>query len=299
MTSSETAQRIGRVGAWVGALGWTPAAPARAAVAEVEKLGYRALWFSEAPTGKEALSHAGLLLAAGDRITVATGIANIWARDATAMNAAANVLAEAYPERFVLGMGISHAAQVDLRGHEYRRPVTTMRAYLDAMDAAPYEGPRPTRPAPRILAALRPRMLELAAERAAGAHSFLSPPEHTAIARGILGDQSILAPQQAVLLNTDPTVARRLARGYLRFYLALSNYVEHLRTLGFTDEDFGDGGSDRLVDTLVAWGDIDAIRARVAAHFDAGADHVAIQPIAEGRVVDLGQLTELAPALLT
>src|SRR5256885_4279887 len=170
-----------------------------------------------------------------------------------------------------------------------------MRAYLDAMDAALYEGPGPTRPAPRILAALRPRMLELAAERAAGAHSFLSPPEHTARAREILGDQPILAPQQAVLLNTDPTVARRLARGFLHFYLALPNYVNHLTTLGFTDEDLADDGSDRLVDTLVAWGDVDAIRARVVAHFDAGADHVAIQPIAEGRVVDLRQLIELAP----
>ena len=301
MTTTDTArrlgERIGRVGAWLGALGWAPAAAARDAAATIDRLGYGALWISEGSTGKEAFTNAALLLGATGRIIVATGVANVWARDPVAMNAAANALAEAFPDRFVLGMGISHAAQVDDRGHRYGRPLAAMRDYLSALDAARYEGPRPARAVPRVLGALRRRMLQLARDRTAGAHCYLATPEHTALAREVLGAGPILAPQQAVLLSTDATAARALGRRHLSFYLALPNYVNHLKELGYGDRDVSGGGSDRLVDALVAWGDVDAVRERVAAHLAAGADHVAVQPIGAGRVLGLEQLAELAPAL--
>ncbi|MCP2353559.1 putative F420-dependent oxidoreductase [Nonomuraea thailandensis] len=298
MTGRATAQLIGRVGVWLGALGWVPAADARRAATEIENLGYGALWVGEGHLTKEVFTNVGLLLAAAERLPVVTAIANIWVRDATAMNAAANTLAEAYPGRFVLGLGASHARQVDHRGHEYRKPLAAMGKYLDDLDAAEYGAPAPAIPVPRVLAALRPRMLELARDRAAGAHPYLVPVEHTARAREILGEEPLLAPEQAVVLEEDPVVARRIARAHLRFYLGLPNYVNNLLACGFTDEDVASGGSDRLVDRLVAWGGAEAIRSRVAEHLAAGADHVAIHPLGEGRVLCQDQLRELAPALL-
>ncbi|MFD8546670.1 LLM class F420-dependent oxidoreductase [Streptomyces sp. NPDC059649] len=293
------ASRIGRIGVWHGGLGREPAATARQAAAEIERLGYGALWFGEGPATKEAFSHAALLLAATDRLTVATGIANIWGRDAAAANGAAHTLAEAYDGRFVLGLGASHAPIVNLRGHTYAKPLAAMRAYLDAMDRAPYEGPVTDPAPPRVLAALGPKMLELARDRAAGAHPYFVPTEHTAPAREILGNGPLLAPEQAVLLETDPSKARALAREHhTRFYLELPNYVGNLRRFGFDDDDFTGGGSDRLVDAIVAWGDVDAVRRRVRDHLAAGADHVAIQPLAPHRGLGLDQLRELAPALL-
>ncbi|REK89420.1 LLM class F420-dependent oxidoreductase [Streptomyces inhibens] len=298
MQQHALASRIGRVGVWHGGLGQVPAATARQAAAEIEQLGYGALWFGEGPAGKEAFSHAGLLLGATERITIATGIANIWGRDAAAANSAAHTLAEAYDGRFLLGLGASHAPIVNLRGHTYAKPLAAMRDYLDAMDAAPYEGPVAD-PAPaRVLAALGPKMLELARDRAAGAHPYFVPTEHTARAREVLGTGPLLAPEQAVLLETDPAKARALAREHhTRFYLELPNYVGNLRRFGFDDDDFTGGGSDRLVDAMVAWGDADAIRRRVQEHRDAGADHVAIQPLVANRGLGLDQLRELAPVL--
>ncbi|MCB5908428.1 TIGR03620 family F420-dependent LLM class oxidoreductase [Streptomyces pinistramenti] len=289
--------RIGRVGVWHGGLGGVPADEAREAAAEIEQLGYGALWFGEGP-GSEAVSQAALLLSATERITVATGIANIWVRDASAASAAARNLAAAHDGRFLLGLGASHAPLVDLRGHTYAKPLAAVRAYLDAMDAAPYAGPAPDSASARVLAALGPKMLELAAARAAGAHSYFVPTQHTARAREILGAGPLLAPEQAVLLETDPEKARSLARAHhTRFYLELPNYTGNLRRFGFGDEDFANGGSDRLVDAIVAWGDVDAIRRRVQEHHDAGADHVALQPLAADRGLGLEQLRELAPAL--
>lgn len=290
---------LGRVGVWLGALGWAPASDTRGAVAEIEDLGYGTLWVGEGHDNKESFSHAGILLAASERLVVATGIANIWVRDAVAAVAGSRTLAEAYPGRFVLGLGVSHWPQVAPRGHSYKQPVSTMRAYLDAMDAVEYKGPRPPEAVPRVLAALRPRMLELAAEKTDGAHPYLVPVEHTVRARGILGDGKLLAPEQFVLLEQDPAEARRLVRQTLAWYLTLPNYTNNLRWLGFADDDFAHGSSDRLVDALVAWGDEEAIAARVHAHLAAGADHVCVQPI--GRTFgDLGldQLRRLAPALL-
>ncbi len=291
--------RLGRVGVWLGRLGWQPAAVEREAAAAIEALGFEALWFSESHTNKEALSHAGLLLAATDRLTVASGIANIYTRDPTAMTAGANALAEAYPDRFVLGIGVSHRSQVLHRGHDYGKPVATMRAYLDGMDAAGYEGPRPAEPFPRVLAALRPRMLALAAERTDGAHPYLVPVEHTRRAREVLGEGPLLAPEQLVLLEEDAAAARGLGRAAVAWYLEQPNYADNLRWLGFDDADFGPPASDRLVDALVAWGGEDAVAARVREHLEAGADHVCVQPIGrEGDELGLEQLRRLAPALL-
>lgn len=291
--------RLGRVGVWLGKLGWQPAAVEREAAAEIEALGFDALWFSESHTNKEALSHAGLLLAATERLTVASGIANIYTRDPTAMTAGANALAEAYPGRFVLGIGVSHRSQVVHRGHDYGAPVASMRAYLDEMDAAGYEGPRPAEPFPRVLAALRPKMLALAAERTDGAHPYLVPVEHTRRAREALGEGPLLAPEQFVLLEEDAAAARELGRASVAWYLEQPNYANNLRWLGFGDEDFGPPASDRLVDALVASGGEEAVAARIGEHLEAGADHVCIQPIGrDGDELGLEQLRRLAPALL-
>ncbi|MEV7014003.1 LLM class F420-dependent oxidoreductase [Streptosporangium sp. NPDC051022] len=289
---------IGRIGVWHPLFGRAPAQAVRRAAVEIEKLGYGTLWFGEAPATREAFSAAGILLAATEHVTVATGIANIWARDATAMEAGAKAYGEAYPGRFTLAIGVSHAPLVARRGHDYTRPLTAMAEYLDAMDAAADELPfADDPPTPRLLAALRPRMLELARDKADGAHPYFVPPEHTVLARGILGTGPVLAPEQAVVLETDPAEARRIAREHMAMYLQLPNYVNNLRHLGYGDEDFAGGGSDRLVDAIVAWGNAETVGRRIAAHFDAGADHVAVQPLPPDLGGAVEQLTELAPVL--
>jgi probable F420-dependent oxidoreductase len=290
---------LGRIGVWLGALGWVPAAVEREAASEVEELGYGALWYSEAHNSKESLSHGALLLGATRRLVVASGIANIWVRDPMAMVAGSNALAEAHPGRFVLGLGVSHPPQVSPRGHSYGKPVATMRAYLEAMNASEYTGPRPPEPIPRLLGALRPAMLELAATMSDGAHPYLVPVEHTRRARAILGREKLLATEQFVVLEEDPAEARRLGREALAWYLTLPNYTDNLRWLGFSEEDLADGGSNALVDALVAWGDEEAIRERVLDHLQAGADHVCIQPIGQGSDgLGIEQLRRLGPALL-
>lgn len=294
------AARLGPVGVWTFALDPQPVPRAREVVAELEALGFPALWIPEGRGSKEALSHAALLLEAGRRIVVATGIASIWARDPVAMANGARALEEAFPGRFVLGMGVSHRTSVDRRGaFRYERPLARMARYLEDMEAAPY--PRreaPERP-PRVLAALGPRMLRLAAERTAGAHPYFVPVEHTARARAALGPDPLLAPEQAVVLEGDPAAAREVARAYMGHYLKLENYARNLLRLGWSDGDLGDGGSDALVDALVAWGDVDAVRRRVQEHLDAGADHVSVQVIPrDPRSFPLQEHRELAGALL-
>jgi len=270
------AARLGRVGLWTRQLDIQPAQQVRATVAELEELGWGALWLWEV-SGREALTSAGLLLAATRRMVIGTGIANIWARDPLAMTAAQRTLTEAYPGRFVLGVGVSHGPLVDARGHRYQRPLDTMRTYLDAMDAAPWQGPPLEEEPPRVLAALGPRMLALAADRAAGALTYNATPEDTAWARSVLGAGPLLAVEQAVVLEEDPAEARRIARGLLAFYLTLPNYVRAWERAGFGPEDRAGGGSDRMVDAVVAWGGPEAITQRVRAHLDAGADHVCLQ----------------------
>ncbi|UBU17118.1 TIGR03620 family F420-dependent LLM class oxidoreductase [Nonomuraea gerenzanensis] len=286
-------RRLGPVGVWNSTLSGEPASVEREAAAEIESLGFGTLWIGETPTGKEALAHAAILLGATSSLTVATGIASIWGRDATAAANGANTLAEAYESRFVLGLGVSHAPAVAGRGHDYSKPVTAMREYLDAMDATEYAGPLPE-PAPRLLAALRGRMLELAARRAYGAHPYFVTPEHTARARAALGPEPVLAPEQTVILESDPDRARQIARGFTARYLALPNYTNNLLDLGWRQDDLTDGGSDALVDAIVAWGDPDRIIERVRAHHEAGADHVCIQPLADSPQQLLEHLRVLA-----
>lgn len=288
---------LGRIGVWSGALEFLPASRSREAAAELEDLGYSAIWIPEV-AGRDVFAHHALLLSATTRIVGATGIANIWARDPVTMAGGAKALTEAFPERFLLGLGVSHQHLVeDLRGHRYEKPLSAMRAYLAAMDDAPYTSQRPATPLRRVLAALGPRMLELAREQADGAHPYFVTPEHTAFARQVLGER-LLCPEQAVLLETDPARAREVARAHLAVYTGLPNYANNLRRLGFSETDLDGGGSNRLVDAIVAWGDEDSVIARVRAHLEAGADHVCIQALsAERRGVPFDQWRNLAPAM--
>jgi len=294
---SDPPYQLPPLGIWTGSLDLVPSAEARDLAAELEQLGYGALWIPEV-AGRDVMAHLVMLLSATNRLVGATGIANIWARDAVTMTGGVSALTEAFPERVLLGLGVSHRHLVqDLRGHSYEKPLAAMKDYLEAMDRSPYTAFRPSTPIRRVLAALGPRMLGLAAERTDGAHTYLVPPEHTASARPLLGP-ALLCVEQAVLLETDPEVAREVARGHTSVYLRAPNYLSNLRRLGFTEDDFVDGGSDRLVDAIVAWGDEEAVLARVRAHFDAGADHVCVQPLAAGRrEVPSGLWRALAPAL--
>ena len=306
MTASERPERprpkidLGRVGIWTYHLNYQPMAKVREVVAELEELGYGALWIGEA-VYREPLTTAALLLEATKRMVVATGIANIWVRDAFAMTAAQYTLAEAHPDRFLLGLGVSHARLVEgTRGHAYQRPLSKMRRYLDAMDQAAetYRAAKPAVPPPRVLAALGPKMLALAAERADGAHTYLVTPEHTAKAREQLGPERWLAVEQAVVLETDPKRARSIGRRHVSRYLDLKNYRDNWRRLGFTDEDLAAQGSDRLVDALVVAGDLEAVAKRVAEHHQAGADHVCLQVFGqEPHGLPRRQWHELASAL--
>jgi len=251
------------------------AAGARDYVQAIESLGFAALWFPESLGSKEAFAHASLLLGGTKTLVVATGIANIWARDPVAMANGARTLVDAYPDRFLLGMGVSHAQTVKTRGTTYARPLEHMRSYLDAMDAAPYVGPKVD--VPRVLAALGPQMLQLAAERTLGGHPYFVPVEHTALARKELGAGPLLAVEQAAVLSEDPAAARATARRHMKRYLELDNYVNNLRRLGWGDADLADGGSDKLVDAIVVWGGTAAIRSRIDEHRKRGADHICLQ----------------------
>src|SRR5262249_21891905 len=246
--------------------------------------------------GRNALVHASWLLANTQRLIVATGIANVYARDPMAMANGQRGLCEQSDGRFLLGVGVSHRPMVQgVRGHTYGKPVATMRSYLETMQAAPYQAPTPREKPLTIVAALGPRMMALSAELADGAHPYNTTPDHTAKARAILGPGKLLCPEVWVLLETDPAAARRGAREALSRYMQLENYVNSWRREGFGDADFAGGGSERFVDAMVAWGNEDAIRARIRQHWDAGADHVCIQPItsqgsrqlADDRILDL------------
>jgi len=290
---------LGPVGLWAFQLDLVPAARSQDYAAEIEAFGYGALWMPES-VGREAFVSSGLMLAGTERLVVATGIASIWCRDAMTMNAAHRTLSEAYPGRFLLGMGVSHQPAVEgFHGGQYEKPFSKMQSYLDAMDGALFMAAQPADPPRRVLAALGPRMLRLAAERADGAHPYLVTPEHTALARDALGEGPLLAVEQAAVLETDPVVAREIARGHLSIYLGLPNYANNWRRLGFTDDDIAAGGSDRLVDALVVWGDEATIAERVRAHHDAGADHVCVQVLpADATSVPIDGWARLAPALL-
>lgn len=265
----------------------------------MDELGYGALWVPEA-VGREAVSHAALLLEATERMVVATGVANIFARVPSAAANAQRLLADASGGRFLLGLGVSHGPMVEgMLGQKWDEPLARMGAYLDAVDDAFTVSPPPADDPPRVIAALGPRMLELAAARAWGALTYFVPVEHTPVARERLGDGPRLCVEQAVVLSSDAAEARDAARKHMQMYLTLPNYVNNLRRLGWDDDAFADGGSDALVDALVAWGDAEAIAARVAAHREAGADHVCVQVIdTDVTALPLPAWRQLAPALL-
>jgi probable F420-dependent oxidoreductase len=270
---------IGKVGIWFFLDAMT--APDSAAFAkQVEKNGYKVLWIPEA-VGREPFAHAAYLLSHTEKLSIATGIANIWARDAQTMAAASKTVAELSGGRFLLGIGVSHEPLVkNLRGHSYEKPYSYMKEYLPKMKGALYMAPAPKEPVPVVIAALHPKMLALSAAEANGTHTYFVPPEHTAKARAQIGPKAMLCAAQAVILETDPDKARKRARVYMKTYVPrLPNYTNNLKALGWADSEFENGCSDRLVDAIVAWGNEEKIRDRINAHLKAGASHVCILPL--------------------
>ena len=286
--------KLKQLGVWSGT-DTLSAADAAAFAKRVEAWGYGALWIPEA-IGREVFSASAWLLANTSSLIVASGIANIYARDSLSSAAAQKGLNEQSGDRFLLGLGVSHIPFVQgVRQHEYGKPVATMRAYLRGMADAPYKSVPPASVPQTVLAALGPKMLELSGELADGAHPYNVTPEHTQQAREILGAGKLLCVEQGAILETNPAEARSLARQFLTLYMGLPNYVNNWRRLGFSDTDFGGGGSDRLVDAVIAWGDENAIRARIEEHWQAGADHVCIQAIGAAGLPDERLLGLLAP----
>jgi probable F420-dependent oxidoreductase len=264
---------IGRVGIWSRGGLWDDAgAEAGEAAAELEDLGYGAIWTG----GSEAnLERQKRILSATGRIVAATGIVNVWLNAADELSGNFQRLSAEHPDRLLIGLGSSHAPQVEAAGIRYERPLSRLRRYLDELDTMTDGIPKDR----RVLAALGPKALSLAAERSLGAHPYLVTPVHTREARERMGAGPWLAPEQKVVLESDPARAREIARDSLSIYLGLPNYTNNLKRQGFVDEDFAEGGSDRLVDALVAWGEVDRILERIAEHREAGADHVALQVV--------------------
>ena len=283
----------GRLGIFAGSLSQQPATVQREVAAEIEKLGFGTLWYGEA-IGREAFAQAGIFLSATSRMVVASGIANIWARDPMAMAAGGRTLAEAWPRRFILGLGVSHAPMVAARGHDYRRPVTAMREYLDRMSQASWRGPEVELP-PIVLAALGPRMVALAAERTAGAYPYFTTIEHVRQVREQLGKDAFLAADLPVVLAPDRAQARTIGSAHMSLYLRTENYLNNLLRLGWNSDDLEPPGSDRLFDAIVAWGDVAAIRERIDGHVAAGADQVVLNLVTKDRSVPyLNELRVLA-----
>ncbi|MFC5754076.1 LLM class F420-dependent oxidoreductase [Actinomadura rugatobispora] len=274
---------LGRLGVWNIGIRAGDAGRNREAAAELEELGYGAVWLGGSP----AVQEAAPLLEATSRLAVATGILSIWDHEPEAVAEQTAALEKAHPGRFVLGLGASHGALV---GERYTRPYSAMIDYLDRLDTAGSPADR------RVLAALGPKMLAASRDRAAGAHPYLITPEHTQKAREVLGEGKLLAPEVKVVLERDPDRARATARAHLEMYLRLPNYTKNLLRLGFSENDLTGGGSDHLIDSVFAWGDLDAIARRVTEHFDAGADHLPLQVITSTpQDVPLPQWRELAP----
>ena len=277
---------IGPVGLWTFLLDKHPTSRVRELAQEIEEMGWPALWRPES-TGRDVLVSSSVLLDATSRLIVASGIAQIYARHPVTTAAAQKTLFEAHEGRFLLGLGVSHASSVEgIRKLEYRTPYSDMVAYLEAMAEAPYTAVEPATKPPTVLAALGPRMLKLSAEAADGAHPYFTPPEHTAMARDILGQGPLLAPEQMVVIDSDLDRARSVARANMARYLRLPNYTNNLLRFGFTQSDIDDT-TDRLVDRIVACGDLDVTVDRVQQHLDAGADHVCIQVLVADDDLDI------------
>lgn len=270
-------KRLSGTGIWSGALRYGDQERAATVAAELEQLGYSALWIPD--VGGDVFTPLGNLLAATSSVTIATGILNVWMHTPEETAAEHARLTAAHGDRFLCGLGISHRPLIDHVNEPgtYAKPIETMSAYLDGLDAAP----RPLAARDRVIAALGPRMLELARTRTAGTHPYLVTPELTHAARNGIGPDGLVASEQGVVLESDPTTARAIARLHLKTYLGLPNYSNNWKRQGFSDDDLADGGSDRLVDALVVWGDEATIAARVQAQRDAGADHVCIQVLTD------------------
>ena len=267
----------------------TMAAPMAADTAKrIEDLGFSALWIPET-VGRNPFVHAAWLLANTSSLVIATGIANIYHREPGVTLAAQNTLAEQSNNRFLLGLGVSHKPLVEgLRGLTYGPPVATMRDYLDKMATSPYTGPPPKDKPPTVIAALGPKMLELASEKCDGAHPYFTSPSHTKMARDAMGPDSLLCVEQKVIFETDPTKAQDIARKAAQTYQRLPNYRNNWLRMGLGEDDVDGDGSDTFIDATFAWGEIDAIKNRVQEHYDAGASHVCVQPIhPEGRMGDI------------
>ena len=255
--------------------------------------------------GQRIFASTALLLSATERLVLATGIASLHARSPMTMQAGWKTVTEAFPDRFLLGIGVSHQPAVEgFHGGTYDKPLSTMKKYLDAMDSGFFFAAQPTTPPARALAALGPKMLQLSAERSLGAHPYFVPVEHTTVAREALGPDALLAPEQAVVFSTDADEARAVARGFMKTYLGLPNYTNNLKRLGWTDADISgvDGGpSDRLVDAIVAWGTLDDIGERIQDHIRRGADHVCVQVLSadpsQVTMTEFERLASLIPSL--
>ena len=269
---------LGRLGVWYFTEGFSTQQAAEFAT-KVEELGYSALWIPET-VGRHPFALASWLLANTSRLVVATGIANVYHREPGVTLSAQQTLAEQSDGRFLLGLGVSHKPLVEgLRGLKYGKPVETMSSYLERMDSSPYSGPAPKSKPKTVIAALGPKMLELASRSCDGAHPYFTSPDHTQMAREILGPDSLLCVEQKVVLETEPSTARSVARRAASMYLGLPNYRNNWLRMGLSEQDISGQGSDRFIDTTFAWGSVNALRARIQEHFDAGASHVCIQPI--------------------
>jgi probable F420-dependent oxidoreductase len=291
--------RIDRLAVWINTIGYR-SADLVAFARRLERLGYGTLWINDG-MGSDPMVLAARILSGTERLQVALGVANVYSRDPVTMVGAQYGLNEQWGGRFLLGLGASHAFIVEgMRGHTYGRPLATMRTYLEAMDALTYAGPPPAEKPLRVIAALGPKMLELARTHADGAHPFATTPGHTAKAREILGPGKLLLVEQKIMLENDPARARAVGRGLATGLATMPNYRNSLLRMGFAEADFGDGGSDRVADALLAWGDEAAIRQRVQEHWDAGADQVALQVMPrDGGLMTLSDekvLELLAPA---
>jgi probable F420-dependent oxidoreductase len=284
----------GRIGVFAGPLNGQPSAAQREFVREMERLGYGTLWYGES-LAQEAFARGAIYLAATERLVVASGIANIWVRDAAAMANGGRTLAEAWPGRFILGIGVSHAPMMKMRGHDYARPYSAMREYLEAMAAATWRGPQATVP-PIVLAALGPKMVGLAGERTAGAYPYFTTTAHIKEVRGILGPEPFLAADLPVVMAADLAAARAIGNRHLTYYMAVANYRNNLLRLGWSAAELEPPGSDALFEALVAWGDLDRIGDEVRKRFKAGADQVVLNLVAaDSSAPPFDELRRLAP----
>jgi probable F420-dependent oxidoreductase len=270
---------LGRVGVWTFAFDAMGVPAIREAARRIEAMGYEALWIPEGSRSREVFSHLSLLASSTDRVTVASGIANITARHPVAMAQGARTLAEAYPSRVLIGIGVGHQYSTASRGIDWADPIGRMRNYMKQMDETPWSGPEVA--PPRVLAALGPKMLDLASELALGAHTYFVPVEHTSWARARLGPEPVLAVEVTAAMGDDSQAVQDKARAWAGGYLELPNYANNWRRMGFSEAEVSGGGSDRLIDAAIASGGVDTVAERVHEHLDAGADHVCVQILGE------------------